>query len=105
VRHVAHADFSVFCAKVLAGIGTLPTTIADRAVPIVLARKKPSEAVTRFRRREVAPDFVLVRDGLAAWAAHAVDALRGLDRTCQARQRSGRGRLGAPASDCGRRVR
>jgi hypothetical protein len=47
------AEFRVFCPKVLAGIGTLPDTIADRAVPIRLKRRQRNESVERFKRRKV----------------------------------------------------
>jgi 5S rRNA maturation endonuclease (ribonuclease M5) len=46
-------DFAVFCPKALAGIGQLPDTVSDRCIPIHLIAKKKSEAVQRFRKREV----------------------------------------------------
>ena len=46
-------DFAVFCPKALAGIGKLPDTVSDRCIPIRLVRKKKSEAVQRFRKRDV----------------------------------------------------
>lgn len=46
-------DFAVFCPKALAGIGRLPDTVGDRCIPIHLIAKKKSEAVQRFRKREV----------------------------------------------------
>jgi len=61
-------DFTVFCAKVVAGIGKLPDTVADRSVPIVLARKTRRETVERFRNRDAAESAREVRDALAAWA-------------------------------------
>jgi hypothetical protein len=42
-------DFRVFCPKVIAGIGKLPETIADRSIQIRLKRKAPGEKVDRFR--------------------------------------------------------
>ena len=38
-------DFSVFCPKVLAGIGSLPATVSSRALPITLTRKMTVEQV------------------------------------------------------------
>src|SRR5947207_1738030 len=38
-------EFEAFCAKVLAGIGTLPDTVADRSIPIRLERRKRDEPV------------------------------------------------------------
>src|SRR5262245_54502187 len=46
-------DFAVFCPKALAGIGRLPDTVSDRCIPIHLIAKKKSEAIQRFRKREV----------------------------------------------------
>jgi hypothetical protein len=68
--------FGVFCPKVLAGIGTLPDTIADRCIPIVLSRRKSSEPVAKFRLRDVAPQAERLREGLKTWAGAAVDTLR-----------------------------
>jgi hypothetical protein len=60
-------DFKVFCAKVIAGIGKLPDTVADRSVPIVLARKTQQEAVERFRNRDAMEAARDVRSALSAW--------------------------------------
>jgi Protein of unknown function (DUF3631) len=43
--------FDVFGAKVVAGAGELPSTVADRAIPIRLRRRRPDEPVERFRLR------------------------------------------------------
>jgi hypothetical protein len=48
-------DFSVFCPKVLAGIGNLPHTITDRAIVLSMQRRKDSESVERFLSRRVEP--------------------------------------------------
>jgi uncharacterized protein DUF3631 len=50
-------DFSVFSAKAIAGIGSLPDTIASRSIPVRLQRRRADESVERFRRRRA--------DGLA----------------------------------------
>ncbi len=60
-------DFPVFCAKVIAGIGKLPDTVADRSVPIILARKSRDQDVERFRSRDVAPIAAEIRAALEAW--------------------------------------
>ena len=44
-------DCATFAMAVLAGIGSLPDTIEDRAVIIELRRKSPSERVTKYRVR------------------------------------------------------
>ncbi|MGH9509341.1 MAG: DUF3631 domain-containing protein, partial [Terriglobales bacterium] len=69
-------DFATFCPKALAGIGRLPDTIADRAIPIRLARKKRDEPVERFRERKVSPEAARLRDRLAGWSAARLNQLR-----------------------------
>ena len=44
-------DFSVFCAKAIAGLGTLPDTLASRSIPIRLRRRRNDEEVEKFRYR------------------------------------------------------
>lgn len=60
--------FNVFCAKVLAGIGTLPDTVADRVIPIRLQRRTREERVARFRRREVEKEAGPLRARIETWA-------------------------------------
>lgn len=62
-------EFNVFCPKVLAGIGTLPDTVADRSIPIRLSRRTREEAVERLRRRDVEQEALALRDRIAAWAS------------------------------------
>ncbi|MFN8163896.1 MAG: DUF3631 domain-containing protein [Solirubrobacterales bacterium] len=68
-------EFSVFCPKVIAGIGAVPDTIADRAIPIRLSRRRRSETVERFLRREVAGPAEAMRERLAEWAQTHGDGL------------------------------
>ena len=68
-------DFAVFCPKALAGIGRLPTTVADRTIEIALKRKATAETVARFRRREVAEAAEPLHQALTALASHHVDEL------------------------------
>ena len=42
-------EFRVFCPKALAGIGSLPSTVADRSILIRLKRRAPGEEADRFR--------------------------------------------------------
>lgn len=56
-------EFDVFCPKVIAGIGDLPDTLADRCVRIELRRRARTEAVQRFRRRIAKTGAVLSIDG------------------------------------------
>jgi hypothetical protein len=69
-------DFSTFCPKAIAGIGTLPDTVADRAIPIRLKRAAPGEAIQRFRRRDVATEAESLRAQIEAWSGNAVEKLR-----------------------------
>jgi Protein of unknown function (DUF3631) len=43
--------FDVYGPKALAGIGDLPTTVADRSIPIRMKRRSPTEPIERFRQR------------------------------------------------------
>jgi hypothetical protein len=45
--------FNVFAAVVLAGIGSLPGTLFDRAIVVRLSRAKPGEVTTRFDSRHM----------------------------------------------------
>jgi hypothetical protein len=65
-------NFSVFCPKVLAGIGRLPDTVADRSIPITLSRKTQQDLVERFRLRRVIAESEELRARLQNWAASAV---------------------------------
>jgi hypothetical protein len=44
-------EFDVFGPKAIAGIGKLPDTVADRAIPIRLKRRAPNEQIAKFRNR------------------------------------------------------
>lgn len=71
-------EFSTFCAKAIAGIGTLPDTVADRAIPIRLERRTRQEPVQKFLRHEVGPTATAVRDRVAKWAEANAENLRGM---------------------------
>lgn len=64
-------NFSVFCAKAIAGIGKLPDTVADRSIPILLARRSPSQNVHKFRARDVQPLAEEIAQSLAKWGEHS----------------------------------
>jgi hypothetical protein len=67
-RDLKVVDLDVFGPKVIAGIGRLPDTIADRAIPVQLYRKTPNESVERFRLRLIAPAARDLQERLADWA-------------------------------------
>jgi hypothetical protein len=66
--NVTVIDLCVFGPKVIAGIGRLPDTVADRAIPIQLDRKRPDEKVERFRPRLIGPAASELQARLAQWA-------------------------------------
>jgi hypothetical protein len=72
---LTYKDFGVFCPKAIAGIGTLPDTVADRSIPIELQRRRPGERVERFRLRKVGPQALPLQEAAAAWAQAHLEAL------------------------------
>jgi Protein of unknown function (DUF3631). len=58
-REVEYLD--VYGPKALAGIGKLPTTVADRSIPIRMKRRAPSERVTKFRERQARSEAGAIR--------------------------------------------
>jgi hypothetical protein len=69
-------NFQTYCPKALAGIGSLPDTVADRSLPIRLKRKMPFEKVDRLRERVVDPQAAPLRKRLADWVAQQLPALK-----------------------------
>ena len=69
------AQFPVFSAVALAGLGDMPDTIMSRSIIIRMRRRAPHEIVEPFRRRDHAPDGHEIREELAAWSADALSRL------------------------------
>jgi hypothetical protein len=67
--------FSSWCPMLLAGIGKLPDTVADRSIIIAMARKRPDEKVKRLRAHDGDELRHLGRQA-ARWAADHFDALK-----------------------------
>lgn len=68
------AEFSVFCAKVLAGIDRdrrLPETIRDRAITVRMRRRHDAEPVERLRDRTADKEAEPIRDHARRWAIRA----------------------------------
>src|SRR5207245_2700280 len=61
----------------IAGIGKLPDTVADRAIPIRLKRKERAEAVERFRERKARSETSQLLSRIESWAAASIPTLRG----------------------------
>ena len=74
----ALTEFRVFCPKALAGIGKLPDTVADRCIPITMARRKKGEAIKKFRAREAEKAAHPIVAALEAWSQKqgVIDKLR-----------------------------
>jgi hypothetical protein len=68
--------FRVFGPKALAGLGTLPPTLASRCIRIELKRRRLTEPVEDFYPDDVADEAKQLRENLTRWAAVAIDALR-----------------------------
>lgn len=74
-ENMSYKDFETFCTKAIAGIGTLPDTVADRSIPIRLKRV-PRGEVRKFRKREVKYEAAEIKMRLAAWCAANLETLR-----------------------------
>jgi hypothetical protein len=61
-------DLPVFCAKAIAGLGSLPDTVEDRSILIAMRRAGPNEKVAKLRNRQGKAEGWPIRDRLAAWA-------------------------------------
>lgn len=68
-------DFSVFSPKILAGIGELPDTIADRSIQIRMKRRTKSEEVRRFRFKTATAEAAPLKARFSTWAAANAAAL------------------------------
>jgi hypothetical protein len=64
-----------FAMVLVAGIGSMPDTIEDRAVVVTLRRRAAGERVTPFRRKKVIPVLRELNDRLHAWVTN----VEGLD--------------------------
>jgi len=61
--------FPVYAPAAIAGIGSLPDTILDRAVVLRMRRRAPDEPVRDYRERTTRPEGDTLRDQLEKWAA------------------------------------
>ena len=72
---MTYHDFSTFCPKAIAGIGSLPDTVADRSIPIRLKRARRGE-VERWRERTAKREAAPIAARLSAWCASNLGTLR-----------------------------
>jgi hypothetical protein len=71
--------FDCYAMTALAGIGTLPDTITDRAVNVRLERRAPGESVHPYRKRRDGPKLATLRDALAEWITPHVAVLEDVE--------------------------
>ena len=86
-------DCATFAMAVLAGIGSLPDTIEDRAVIIAMRRKSPSERVAKYRVRRDKPE-VQKAAGSSPSARRVADEIGEAEPDMPGAGRPGRGRVG-----------
>jgi len=70
-------EFQTFAMAALAGIGQMPDTIEDRAVVVVMRRRKKSETVAPYRTRRDRPYLEELSHQLAEWAESVMDTAAG----------------------------
>ena len=100
------AEFEVFSAVCLAGIGDVVDTIEDRSITVPLERLAPGEKVESFRRRQVRAVTPTLARRLAAWAARHGEEIAATPPVMAAGVRGPRRRLlGTAARDRGCRRR
>ncbi|MBX7450852.1 DUF3631 domain-containing protein [Mycolicibacterium sp. 3033] len=60
-------EYPAYCAVALAGLGTLPETVADRAVVIHMKKRKRTEPVEPWRERVNGPEATYLASRLNHW--------------------------------------
>jgi len=71
--------YSTWCAKCLAGIGRLPTTLASRSIIINMKRKLESDVREKWRPGKAAALLEPLKRQAARWAADNAEALANAD--------------------------
>ena len=89
-------DCPTFAMAVLAGIGSLPDTIEDRAVVIEMRRKSPSERVAKYRVRRDKPDVAKAGRQLADALGPYVDEIGDAEPECPRGSATGPRTCGRP---------
>ena len=70
--------FSTWCPKAIAAIGKLPDTLMDRAIVVVMQRKKNTDKVKRLRGDKL-HEFESLRRQCVRWALDNIDAIKATD--------------------------
>ena len=76
--------FSTWCAKAVALIGKLPSTLADRAIAIAMRRRTSWEHVDRLRQDAIDEEGADLRRQAARWALDHLAVLKQADPTVPA---------------------
>lgn len=66
----------VYCPKALAAIGSLPDTIADRAIVFQMQRRTREEKIERFLHRLAEPQAREIREAIAGWTVVNREAIQ-----------------------------
>jgi len=74
-QNLAVERFSVYCPKILTGIGSMPHTIRDRSILIEMHRRKDSERVERFLFRRAQPVGDQLRQRISDFTAKNRNAI------------------------------
>ena len=70
--------FSTWCPKTIAAIGKLPATLMDRAIVVVMQRKKNADKVKRLRGDKL-HEFESLRRQCVRWALDSLEAIKATD--------------------------
>jgi hypothetical protein len=73
--HQIPTEFPTFAAAALAGIGSMPDTITDRAINLTMRRRTRGERVAQFRTRRDGPILAALQRRIAAWGARHLNEL------------------------------
>jgi hypothetical protein len=69
-------SFSVYCPKIVTGIGAMPHTIRDRSILIEMQRRRDGERVERFLFRKVRKEAETLRQRISGFAAENSEAVK-----------------------------
>jgi hypothetical protein len=72
-------SYRTWCPRVIALIGYLPDTLADRSIEVRLRRKKPGEGVSLLRLDRLGNETEPVRRAAWTWAQDNIERLRTAD--------------------------
>jgi Protein of unknown function (DUF3631) len=73
-RYEEIVEFSVYCPKAFAMIGTPDGVLGDRSLPALLKRKTNADVVKRYRSKHVENESAELREALSTWTAEIKDA-------------------------------